>query len=151
MNRCSSRSGSSRKRMSSLIFIFFCLTKRSGRPSSVEPGEGALIRYSFAIGLKTCCTSKRSAASSSARTVLGSATELMALASVVEARGGRAVVDRLRLVLQPRQLSLQVVEEHVGDVVGEAALDDDAQGRQVLAVGREGVRRHEPAALPHRA
>ena len=40
MKRCSSRSGSRRKRMSSLIFIFFCLTKRSGRPSSVEPGAG---------------------------------------------------------------------------------------------------------------
>ena len=35
--------------MSSLIFIFFCLT-RIGRPSSVAPGVGMLILYSFEIG-----------------------------------------------------------------------------------------------------
>ena len=54
--------------MSSLIFIFFCFTKRIGRPSSVEPGGGMLIRYSFAIGLKTCWTRNRPDASSSSRT-----------------------------------------------------------------------------------
>jgi hypothetical protein len=58
--------------MSSLIFIFFCFTKSSGRPSSVEPGLGTLIRYSFAIGLKTCWMSSRSALSSSDRTAWGS-------------------------------------------------------------------------------
>ena len=60
--------------MSSLIFIFFCFTKRSGRPSSVEPGDGMLIRYSFAIGLKTCWTRKRLDASSSSSTARGSVT-----------------------------------------------------------------------------
>ena len=54
-----------RKRMSSRIFIFFCLTKSTGRPSSLDPGVGTLIRYSFAIGLKTCWTRKRSELSSS--------------------------------------------------------------------------------------
>src|SRR6185295_5016125 len=70
MNRCSSTSGETRKRMSSLIFIFFCLTYRRARPSSVEPGGGTLIRYSFAIGLKTCWISRRFDCSSSARTLL---------------------------------------------------------------------------------
>ena len=49
--------------MSSLIFIFFCLTKSSGSPSSVTPGAGTLIRYSFAIGLNTCWMRNRSACS----------------------------------------------------------------------------------------
>src|SRR5688572_5953893 len=52
--------------MSSRIFSFFCLTNRTGRPSSVEPGGGMLIRYSFASGLKICWTRKRFELSSSA-------------------------------------------------------------------------------------
>jgi hypothetical protein len=60
MNSCASASGDRRKRMSSRIFIRFCLTNSSGSPSSVEPSAGTLMRYSLAIGLKTCWTRKRS-------------------------------------------------------------------------------------------
>ena len=77
MKRCASPSGDRRKRMSSLIDIFFCLTKRIGVPSSVAPGEGTLIRYSLAIGLKTCWIRKRSEVSIISRTWLGSWTTLM--------------------------------------------------------------------------
>src|SRR3712207_2460499 len=59
MKTCASSSGERRKRMSSLIFSFFWRTNSSGSPSSVEPGAGTLIRYSFAIGRKTCWIRKR--------------------------------------------------------------------------------------------
>jgi hypothetical protein len=38
--------------------------------------------------------------------------------------GGRAVVDRLRLLLQPRQLALEIAHEQVGEVMGEAPPHD---------------------------
>ena len=57
--------------MSSLIFIFFCFTKRSGWPSSLDPLAGTLIRYSFAIGLNTCWITKRSADSIASKTSSG--------------------------------------------------------------------------------
>ena len=67
--------------MSSRIFIFFCFTKSSGWPSSVDPGAGTLKRYSFAIGLKTCWTRKRSdrsiGSSDALRVVGGGAHRLM--------------------------------------------------------------------------
>ena len=71
------------------------------------------------------------------------------------ASGGRLdaaslVVDRLRLLLEPRQLPLEVGDEQVGHVVGEAAPDDDAQRGEVRAVLRERVGGHLPAALAQR-
>ena len=53
--------------------------------------------------------------------------------SVVEPGLGR-VVHRRGLLLQAHQLALEVVEQHVGQVVGEAAPHDDAQRREVGAV-----------------
>src|SRR3954454_12857175 len=70
---------------------------------------------------------------------------------VVEARRVRGVVYGGRLLLQTRQLPLQVVDEHVRDVVGKALLHDDAKRREILPIGRKGVSRNEPATLAHRA
>jgi hypothetical protein len=58
-------------------------------------------------------------------------------------------VDGCRLLPQARQLALQVVDEHVGHVVGEAAPDDDAKCGEVGAVLGERVRRELPPALTH--
>src|SRR5262245_38481007 len=69
---------------------------------------------------------------------------------VAEPRGGGVVVYRLGLLLEPRQLPIQVREQHVGHVVGEAAPHDHAQGGEVFAVLRERVGRHLPAALAQR-
>ena len=41
-------------------------------------------------------------------------------------------MDRRLLLLQPRQLALQVAHEQVGEVVGEAAPDDDPKRYEVL-------------------
>ena len=49
-----------------------------------------------------------------------------------------------------RQLSLDVPHEHVREVVGEAAPDDDPERREVFTIRRERVRGHLPAALPQR-
>jgi hypothetical protein len=56
-------------------------------------------------------------------------------------------VNGSRLLLQARQLSLEVVDEHVGHVVREPTPDDHAQGGEVGAVLRKSVRRELPAAL----
>ena len=118
MKRCGPSSGARRKRMSSLIFIFFCLTNSSGCPSSVEPGGGTLIRYSLAIGLKTCWTRKRSDRSIAARTVsvsLRVASMRSMLAQRRSAgpgasrwvracyRGSAPVADRARGIAAPRR------------------------------------------------
>ena len=66
---------------------------------------------------------------------------------MVEGGGRVAVVDGRRLLLEPRQLTLQVVDQQVGQVLAEPTFDDDPQRREVLAVLRERVRRQEPAAL----
>src|SRR5215211_2699178 len=62
----------------------------------------------------------------------------------------RVVVHRLGLALEARQLALQVREQHVAQVVREAAPHDHAEGGEVLAVLRERVRRHLPAPLAER-
>ena len=67
--------------------------------------------------------------------------------SMVEARGGAALVHRVLLALQAWQLAVQIGDQHVREVVREALLDDDAEGGQVGAVGRERVGGDEPAAL----
>src|SRR5215218_2970064 len=68
---------------------------------------------------------------------------------VMEPRGVRPVVNRRRLLLEARQLTLQVAHEQVGQVVGEAAPDDDPEGGEILPVLREAVRGHLPATLAH--
>ena len=69
---------------------------------------------------------------------------------MVECRRRRAVVNRLRLLLEARQLPPQIGNQHVGEVVGEAASHDDPERREVLAVLREGVGRDLPATLAQR-
>lgn len=59
-------------------------------------------------------------------------------------------MHRLRLALEPWQLPPEVGEEHVCHIVCEAAPHDDPERGEVLAVLREGVRRHLPTALPER-
>ena len=54
-----------------------------------------------------------------------------------------------RLLLQARQLPLEIVDEHVGHVVREPTPDDHAQGGEVGPMLRERVRRNLPAALTH--
>ncbi len=49
--------------------------------------------------------------------------------------------------LEPGELALDVGDEHVRQVVREAASNDDAQRREIGAVLGEGVRRYLPAAL----
>ena len=71
-------------------------------------------------------------------------------ARLVVEPGRRGLVHRGGLLLELRQLPLDVVDQQVRHVVAEAALDHDAQHRQVLAVLREGVRREQPAALAQR-
>ena len=71
--------------------------------------------------------------------------------SVVETGRARGVPNRRGLRLEVRQLPLDVLHEQVGHVVGEPELDDDAQRREVGAVGRERVGGHQPAALAQRA
>src|SRR3954451_20287959 len=70
---------------------------------------------------------------------------------VVEARRVSAVVYGGRLLLQTWQLPLDVVDEHVRDVVRESALHDDAKRCQVLPIGGKRVGRNEPATLAQRA
>ena len=45
---------------------------------------------------------------------------------------GRVVVDGFALLLQTWQLALDVVQEHVRQVVGEAAPHHDPKGREIL-------------------
>src|SRR3954451_11612957 len=52
-----------------------------------------------------------------------------------------------RLLLQAREDPAQVVEQQVGEVVGEAVAHHDAQRGDVLPVLRERVRGHEPTLL----
>src|SRR6516165_4146787 len=73
-----------------------------------------------------------------------------ALLLVTEARTGRAVMDRCRLLVQLRQLPLHVADKQVGEVVREALPDHDSERGEVLAVGGEGVGGNEPAALAQR-
>src|SRR3954468_10751365 len=80
--------------MSSRIFIFFCLTKTIGSPSSVEPAGGMLMRYSFAIGRNTCCTRKRSAASRRWMTWVESVAWMLMCPSCQDGAAGSA--NRLR-------------------------------------------------------
>src|SRR5262245_9359462 len=69
---------------------------------------------------------------------------------MAEPGGSGVVVHRLGLLLEPRKLPLQVREQHVRHVVGEAAPHDDPEGREVIPVLRERVGRNLPAALAHR-
>jgi hypothetical protein len=46
---------------------------------------------------------------------------------VGEGAPGRLVVHRGRLALEPGELPLDVSDEQVGEVVGEAAADDDTE------------------------
>src|SRR5215218_3245789 len=62
----------------------------------------------------------------------------------------RVVVHRLGLALEARQLPLEVREQHVRHVVGEAAPHHDSERSEVLAVLREGVRGHLPAPFAER-
>ena len=57
------------------------------------------------------------------------------------------VVHRRRLLLEPRELPLDVGHEQVGEIVREAAAHDDAERREVRAVLRERVCRNLPAAF----
>ena len=66
-------------------------------------------------------------------------------------RPRRVVVRRARLLLQARELTLEVADQQVGHVVREAAPDDDPQRREVGPVGRERVGRDLPAAFAQRA
>ena len=69
---------------------------------------------------------------------------------MVEGCCRRAVLDRCALLLEARQLPYQILDEQPGKVVAEAAPDDDSQSREILAVLRERVGRHLPAALAQR-
>ena len=71
------------------------------------------------------------------------------LGSVGERRRLRAVL-RTILPVQPGHRLPHVVDEQIGEVVGEAVAHHDAQHGQVLAVGGEGVGRDQPAALAQR-
>src|SRR5437899_578523 len=67
------------------------------------------------------------------------AFQLRNMALVVEARSGRVVVNRFGLLLEMRQLTHEVVDQHVGHVVREPLLDDHTQRGEIGAVGRERV------------
>ena len=67
---------------------------------------------------------------------------------MVEAARAAAVVQGRGLPLQARELPLDVGDEQIGQVVTEAPFDHHTQRRKVGALLREGVGRHEPAALP---
>ena len=58
--------------------------------------------------------------------------------------GGGSGASELR---EEIDVALQVGDQEVGEVAREAVAHDDAQRREVLAVLRERVRRHEPAPL----
>src|SRR5262249_19467128 len=68
----------------------------------------------------------------------------------MEARGFRAVVQRLSLTRESGQLALEVGNEHVGHVVAEAPLHYHPERSQVGAVLRERVRRHQPSPFAKR-
>ena len=53
----------------------------------------------------------------------------------------------LRLALEFREGALHLVEEQVGQVVAEPVSDHHPKDVKVVAVLREPVRRHDPAAL----
>ena len=69
---------------------------------------------------------------------------------MAETGRGRLVMNRRRLLLETRQLSLQVGDQHVRHVVGEPAPDDDSKSGKIFAVLRERVRGHLPATLAKR-
>src|SRR3954451_6327962 len=135
MKRWSGASGARRKRMSSLIFIRFCLTKTSGSPSSFDPACGTLIRYSLAIGRKTCWIRKRSAVSMRSRTCASVVGVLIA----ADARTSARSVHRLR--------DRAAVGVPAGVAVAEAA--DQARARPVGRPGCQelGQQRVERLAL----
>jgi hypothetical protein len=70
--------------------------------------------------------------------------------SVGKARVG-FIVRRGRLLLEPRQQPLQVVQEQIGGVPAVTVPDHHPEREEVLAVLRERVRWHLPAALAHPA
>src|SRR3954447_1455861 len=70
--------------------------------------------------------------------------------SVVEALLGRAV-NGLRLLLQPRQLPLEVLDQQVSEIVADALADDHPERGEVGAVLGERVGRHLPAPFTQSA